>query len=180
MPNNQLARISKSFFSVIAPVIICLLGSALWMSQVPHNVQWGDEPLIVFDHISQIKNGASISSLNYARIPSLFPDYALAYITGFFTPSIRHQYFWFTLLTGGLQILMMSALVKQITKSSLSFGSLLVSTIGYTLGLINQNIAFNLSFARYPVNHGGNLILVLLAANLFLASSSLPLSLIHI
>ena len=174
MLNNQLVRMSKPSLTVISAIVICLLGSALWMSQVPHNVQWGDEPLIVFDHISQIKNGASISSLNYARIPSLFPDYALAFITSIFTPSIRDQYFWFTLLTGGLQILMMSALVKQITKSNLSFNALLVSTIGYTLGLINQNIAFNLSFARYPVNHGGNLILVLLAANLFLASSSLP------
>ena len=163
---------SKPSFSAIAAIIICLLGSALWMSQVPHNVQWGDEPLIVFDHISQIKNGASISSLNYARIPSLFPDYALAYIISFFTPSTRDQYFWFTLLTGGLQILMMSALVKQITNSNLSFCALLVSTIGYTLGFINQNIAFNLSFARYPVNHGGNLILVLLAANLFLLSNT--------
>ena len=66
---------------------------------------------------------------------------------------------------------MMSALVKQITKSNLSFAALLVSTIGYTLGLINENIAFNLSFARYPINHGGNLILVLLAANLFLSSN---------
>ena len=171
MLNNQLARMSKPSLTVIAAIIICLLGSALWMSQVPHNVQWGDEPLIVFDHISQIKNGASISSLNYARIPSLFPDYTLAFITSFFTPSIRDQYFWFTLLTGGLQILMMSALVKQITKSNLSFAALLVSTIGYTFGLINENIAFNLSFARYPVNHGGNLILVLLAANLFLSSN---------
>ncbi len=174
MLTKQPLQESKSLLSTTAAISICFLGSALWMSQVPHNVQWGDEPLIVFDHISQIKNGASISSLNYARIPSLFPDYILAYITGFFAPSIRHQYFWFTLLTGGLQILMMSGLVKQITKSNLIYSSLLVSTVGYTLGAINENIAFNLSFARYPVNHGGNLILVLLAANLFLTSNSLP------
>ena len=174
MLNNNLIQKSKSLFSVMGVIIICLLGSAIWMSQTPHNVQWGDEPLIVFDHISQTKNGAGIGSLNYARIPSLVPDYVLAYITSFITPSIRLQYFWFMLLTGGLQIFMMSALVKQVTKSKLIYSALLVSIIGYTLGVINQNIAFNLSFARYPVNHGGNLILVLLAANLFLNSSLLP------
>lgn len=173
MLDHQLLRKSKPFFSVITGIIICLLGSAIWMSQTPHNVQWGDEPLIVFDHISQIKSGAGIGSLNYARIPSLVPDYILAYITSLITPSIRLQYFWFMLLTGGLQIFMMSALVKQVTKSTLLYSALLVSIIGYTLGAVNENIAFNLSFARYPVNHGGNLILVLLAANLFLSSSLL-------
>ena len=105
MLTKQPLQESKSLLSTTAAISICFLGSALWMSQVPHNVQWGDEPLIVFDHISQIKNGASISSLNYARIPSLVPDYILAYITSLITPSIRLQYFWFMLLTGGLQTL---------------------------------------------------------------------------
>ena len=116
MLDHQLLRKRKPFFSVITGIIICLLGSAIWMSQTPHNVQWGDEPLIAFDHISQIKSGAGIGSLNYARIPSLVPDYILAYATSLITPSVRLQYFWFMLLTGGLQIFMISALVKQVTK----------------------------------------------------------------
>ena len=77
---------------------------------------WDNEKLLAFDHVRLLQNGAGITNLNLARIPSLAPDYILAWLTQIFGEDIRQQYFSYLILQSSAQLGLSAYILTEITR----------------------------------------------------------------
>ena len=142
---------------------ILLLTSLLLLGQTPDfwNDVWDNEKLLAFDHVRLIGQGAGIANINLARIPSLFPDYVLAWLSQLAGSDIRAQYLFYIVAQTCLQLSLSSWILLIITQTSWFQCIVVIGGLSYFLELANPAWAANYSLAALPLNHGGNLVTLL-------------------
>ena len=99
---------------------LLVITSLILLGQTPNfwSGAWDNEKLLAFDQIRLVEQGAVIANLNLARIPSLFPDYLLAYLSQLAGSDIRSQYFFYIIVQTSLQLGLSSWILRIITQAS--------------------------------------------------------------
>jgi hypothetical protein len=145
---------------------LLLLCSIILLAQTPHYWQqdaiWDNEKLLVFDHLQLMHRGVALWDINLARIPSIAPDYFIAEITRGLSQDIRIQYLLFLVALSSVQLGLGAAIVSKLTNARLEIALINLALISYLLGWISPDFVSNRSLAALPLNHGGNLAMVLL------------------
>ena len=164
---NRASPITPLLFSqCIIFASLLLLSAFALLSQTPNYWEldwiWDNEKLLPFDHLYLANAGASLLTFNLARIPSLAPDYGLAWLMQGFWNDIRQQYLGYLILQSCIQLALGSWIVQQIARLGSLPSLAIFATVSYALGSISPAWATNHSLAALPLNHGGNLCLVLL------------------
>ena len=149
--------VSALFFGILPLISLLLLGQTpdFW------NDIWDNEKLLAFDHVRLIEQGAGIANINLARIPSLFPDYVLAWLSQLAGSDIRSQYLFYIVTQTCLQLSLSSWILRIITQASWLQCIAVIGALSYFLELANPAWAANYSLAALPLNHGGNLVILL-------------------
>jgi len=142
---------------------LLILTSLALLGQTPNfwSGIWDNEKLLAFDHVRLIEQGAGITNINLARIPSIFPDYILAWLSQIAGSDIRTQYLFYIVVQTCLQLSLSSWILRIITQASWLQCLAVVGGLSYLMGLASPAWAANHSLAALPLNHGGNLVMVL-------------------
>lgn len=142
---------------------LLVITSLILLGQTPNfwSGAWDNEKLLAFDQIRLVEQGAVIANLNLARIPSLFPDYLLAYLSQLAGSDIRSQYFFYIIVQTSLQLGLSSWILRIITQASWLNCLAVIGSLSYFMEIASPAWAANHSLAALPLNHGGNLVMVL-------------------
>lgn len=154
---------------------ITLITVLVLLAQTPSFWQqdwiWDNEKLLAFDHIQLIQADANPFELNLARIPSIVPDYALAWAGNLAWNDIRKSYLFYIIAQSACQLVLSTWLLREITLKGWLTCISTVSAITYFIAVTSPAWATNHSLASLPLNHGGNLVMVLLIFCLSIAIS---------
>ena len=142
---------------------LLIFTSLILLGQTPNfwSGIWDNEKLLAFDHVRLIEQGAGIANINLARIPSIFPDYTLAWLSQLAGSDIRTQYLLYIVVQTSLQLGLSSWILRIVTQASWLQCLAVIGGLSYLMELASPAWAANHSLAALPLNHGGNLVMVL-------------------
>ena len=165
----QIKNLCKVFSPWLGLICILLGASFLLVTHyLPPGFKVDDETLLAFDHIKLAINGAYFWDFNFARIPSLFPDYFFALVSWLLSEDHRMQFLVYSLLQCSSILLLTSLIVGKL--ASRSFSTSLMASVGGSLLLILlvPDYAWKRAYAYLPIHHGGNLVTIAFSIWLYL------------
>ena len=122
---------------------------------------WNNEPLLAFDHARQLLTGVPLGSMNLARIPSIFPDYLIAIALAITGLSFQWQYAIFVLIFAALQLYLSAGIICFLWQIRIEFGLIIAGLVSFGLAAASSDYSLNLQLSHLPLNHGGNVIMIM-------------------